>query len=661
MSQIYRLLHAERGVALMTVMVAIFILTIVVGAMAIATMGETSLSYDQLRGQQAVAVAEAGAYRALAELRRRLHVDLDAQVRRGPPFVTPLIMDDICTDIPLVLMDQIDIITSYAYPTSLGATDWVKTGIGPIATGTLNIGTSGSRILMTDSVTGATIGDFYAQIIVRSSGAAPTCNSGATVPDQFVMWFDYAIVSVARSGNATRSVCLRNTGADRCADWLPSANPADWTGSTNGWPVLVEQAAYSQWALMLLNVGTVWMYTGAQIFGPVHANNQIRIAGDPTFFDVITQVNTDMRFLNCGSQNNITIPASNPNPTLRTACDNTLWNTPTPSFRSTVTGGVPAIPPPTSANPSRTSVGLSPSGPPATPTEVADRTTDLADGLPSIPDGLYVMDQCASPPCGGIYVKGDVSQMVLTSESGEQVIYVTVPTPGDPNNPKQNMRIVINPTTGAITTYWGLGWSNSQTYPGAIFNGVFYVNGSICATSSCTPPVSGSSGLYGIVNRLMRLTIATEGELRITDHLVYENPPAGPGHNPVNVLGLYSVTSNVTMVGTVTPDDLYIDAAVLSPAGRFWVEDWNTIPLKGNVYFLGGTVQGTFGAFGGFTPDTGYGRVMTYDWRLRSNVSPPFFPQTDIYTAIRWPSPAAVFVPGDPLYDRPQWEELVGL
>jgi hypothetical protein len=52
---------------------------------------------------------------------------------------------------------------------------------------------------------------------------------------------------------------------------------------------------------------------------------------------------------------------------------------------------------------------------------------------------------------------------------------------------------------------------------------------------------------------------------------------------------------------------------------------------------------------------------MTYDWRLRSNVSPPFFPQTDIYTAVRWPSPAVIFTNGDALYDRPQWEETAGL
>jgi hypothetical protein len=54
---------------------------------------------------------------------------------------------------------------------------------------------------------------------------------------------------------------------------------------------------------------------------------------------------------------------------------------------------------------------------------------------------------------------------------------------------------------------------------------------------------------------------------------------------------------------------------------------------------------------------------MTYDWRLRSNVSPPFFPLTEIYTAVRWQGGggSAVWTNGDPLYNRPEWEEMVGL
>lgn len=67
-------------------------------------------------------------------------------------------------------------------------------------------------------------------------------------------------------------------------------------------------------------------------------------------------------------------------------------------------------------------------------------------------------------------------------------------------------------------------------------------------------------------------------------------------------------------------------------------------------------MQASFGEWGGFDVDgnlTGYGRNMTYDQRLESNVAPPFFPLTNLYAAPRWPR----F--DDLLYDRPLWQELV--
>ncbi len=417
---------------------------------------------------------------------------------------------------------------------------------------------------------------------------------------------------------------------------------------------------------MLLSGGSVWLFTGTTINGPIHSNSTFNVAGDPVLNDVVTQVNTQMQFYNCGSPTNIGIPAGNPNATLNTACDNVGRN----SFRSLVTGGVAPIPIPSNANPSRTSTGLSPTGANATDAEVQTNTTDpeaLVSPAP-VPNGLYVMNNCGSATCGGIYVKGDVQQVVLTSEGGMQAMSLTIQS--DPNPLRRNMKVIVDPVSHAVTTCWGFvgpdpgagncsGWASSRSYPAGTFNGVFYVNGSI----TTDPNPAASTGLYGVMNQYMHLTIATENELRIADHLVYERPPAGPGDNPANVLGLYSVTGNVTIVGALTPNDLYIDAAVLSPTGQFWVEGWNTLAPKGSIYFTGGSVQSTFGAFGGFSPSTGYGRIMTYDWRLRSNVSPPSFPLLPIYAANRYPSPDPVFQTsgGDVLYDRPQWEEMVGL
>jgi hypothetical protein len=658
MRSLNRPVRAERGMALVNVMMAIFVLTVVVATTAIATMGEATLSFDQMRGQQALAIAEAGAYRALAELRRRLTVDLDAQVRR--PTTSTLDIRHICRSKeappPGPSREIVEIVTNYAYPLALARSDWTRVG----ETGMLRLGTPAARIRITDVETGRVIGAFDATVHVRWSGAPASCRYGGDQPERETMEFDYAIVATGWSGTATRTVCLRSPFADRCADWLPSANPTDWAGSYaltggayRGWPVVIERASYAQWGLLSLDASDTWLATGARLDGPVHSNAEIRVAGNPEFSGMVTQVTPAMRFHNCGVANSIAIqdPPADPNGYLENpGCDD-------PTFGNAVRGGgqgVTPIPTPAAANPSRASVGLSPVGPNATDQEVNDRTTDLPDGTAPVPHGVYVMDQCGAPGCGGIYIRGDVAELALASSGGHQEIFVTVDAPADPARAK--MRIVLEPITRAVTTYWGPGWSSSRAYPAGTFNGVLYVSGSI--TSNADPAVS--SGLYGVVNRQMRLTIAAHGEMRITDHLVYEAPPAGPGDDPANVLGLYSVSSDVTLVGALAPTDLYIDAAVLAPSGRFWVEGWDRIPPRGNVYFLGATVQRSLGAFGGFGPQSGYGRVMTFDRRLRSTVSPPFFPQSGVYTAIRWPAAGAAFPDGDALYDRPAWEELIG-
>lgn len=669
MNRIPQLLRAEGGIALITVMMVIFIMTVMVAAMAIATMGESTLSVDHLRGQQALAVAEAGAHRALAELRRRVAVDIDAQIGAASavdPAATETLVRNICQGLGSPARRQVEIITVFGNPTSWTVSDWSLEGPSG-DTAVLRIGSPGAPVRMTDAGSGAVLGDFYAVIAVRSSGAPAFCQFGATVPEQEVMWFDYAILSVGRSNNATRAVCLRSAQADRCADWFPTATATpegSYTlsgGASRGWQVLIEKASYARWALGLLNVGNVWLFTGTTINGPVHSNTEIRIAGNPVLEDVVTQVNTDMRFFRCGSETTITIPASDPNATLRTpGCDNTTGNV----FRSSVAGGVAPMLPPANAVPSRTSIGMSPPiGPNATEAEVRARTTDPEAAASPLRNGAYVMNNCGTPACGGLYVNGNVDGMVLSSEGNMQVIRLTVNS--DPNPARRNMKIVIDPATKAVTTCFPMNPATGECDTGPVttrnygpntFNGVIYVNGSILSTLDGV-----SRGLYGMVNRQMRLTIAAEQEIRITADLVYEAPPAGPGHNPVNVLGLYSVNSNVTVHGAVAPDNLNIDAVVLAPNGRYWVEGWNSLPDKGFLRTLGGSIQGTFGAFGGFMPATGYGRLMTYDWRLRANVSPPFFPLTETYTAPRWQTPSPWFADGDPLYDRPQWEEMVGL
>ncbi|MDR7417484.1 MAG: hypothetical protein QN178_01080 [Armatimonadota bacterium] len=687
MTRGYRNRAGERGVALLAVILAILIMTAVVILLVFSAMGETTQAFDQLRGQQALAVAEAGAYRALAELRRRIEVDLGNRVGS----VSDSTIRDICNETNG--RRAIDMIAMFAYPVGLGASDWVVTGGD---TATLTTGT----VTMTDPGSGA-VGQFTATIHVKPSGAPALCQYGAQSPEQETLWFDYAIRATGQVANARRSVCLRSRFADGCPDWDWSAPYTTWTnwqgsftitGSHRGVPVFITKAPFSRWALMLLDVSNVWLYSGTVINGPVHSNNRIRIAGNPQLNDNVTQVDGEMDFRRCGIPTSLPIPAGLLDPVAANAalqtsgCDNTTASV----FRGTVQGHAARVALPSNANPARTSTGIGDPNDTRTNPSPADISNNinatyragLAADLGSLdpnnlPDGLYVMTPpiCAAPPCGGIYVQGDVQQMVLSSENDQQVIRLEMRS-APPS--RRFMRVEINPDTRAVTVFWNCDRNaticqTSAALGANTFNGVFYVNGSITyATDGAGNPDSGaSSGLYGVVNRRMRLTIAAEQNISITDVLVYEAPPAGPGHNTVNVLGLYARTGDVNVIGEITAtrtgpvanNPMYVDAVVLAPNGRFQVTGIANLPDLGNLYHLGGTVQGTFGAFGQFVPDLrGYGRVMTYDWRLRSNVSPPFFPLTDRYAAPipRFGSQEAVFINGDPLYDRPEWEEVVG-
>lgn len=670
----------QEGVALVGAMVVIFALTVIVAALAASTMIEVTLAHDQMRAQRALAAAEAGAYRALVELRRRIEVDLGARLEQSGEVGHELA--GICRSKepvpPVPGAEMVGVIARFAYPTAAAASDWVVSG----GTAILGIGTPEAPVIVRDRASGAEAGRFHAAIAVRWSGRPATCRFEPGAPEQALMWFDHAIVAFGRSGNATRAVCLRSPYSERCSRWFPSVG-REWQGSHllsagayGGWPLLAERPAYSQWALATVNsggpgsggdggggTGDVWLSGGTVISGPLRFDGRAMVAGNPVLDGDVHQSDGVVRLLNCGSSTDIAIPARDPNAALRTACDNTE-HAAAPVFRGAVRGNVALPLRPEIPNPSRAAAGLSGPGPDATDAQLRDATGDDERlGIPGelLPDGLYVIDGCGRPRCGGVYIKGDVQEMALSSEGGLQVVRIRIGS--DPSPQRRTVKVAVDPTTGALTLYWERGggdaWAQSHSYPAGTFNGLIYVSGGIVADPRGEP-----GGLYGVVSRATRLTIAARRGIDITDHLVYEEPPAGPGHAPANVLGLHSVAGDVAIDGALSPHDVYLDASIIAPAGRLWVRGFDSVPLRGRVYLLGALLQARMGAFGLYDPLSGpvrgYGRSIAYDWRLRSTLSPPFFPIAGSYTAARGARLSPLCAGGDPLYDRPYWEEMAG-
>lgn len=649
------LVDDERGVALMAALATILVLTLLVGVMALTTMGERTMSADQLRSVQALAAAEAGAYYALGELRQRFAVDLNVRVAGAAQsqLLAPCTAEQ--TGTPGAGAWQI--VRDFAYPLTLGSTDWVEDAANREVR--LAVGTPAAPVQLTDSPAGRSLGRFHATVTLRPTRrTGVVCQVGGPLaPERYLMWFDYRIVATGTAGNAQRTVCLVGppTGAVPCDAWEPPT--AAWTGSGTGFPMLIERAAYHEWALGILSSdpadSATWMYTTSVFTGPVHTNSRFQIWGRPTFNDPsTTQVDADIRYHNCG------FTEDRPVTLLPQQSSGTSGGAPCDAVQGAVIRRVAPLAPPTltgpgSVHPARAAVGDTPlwGGPPG-PAAIRRGTSDLPDVGGPPPPGIYVMDTCGSLGCGGLYIQGDVQALELRVESGRQVIIVeSACTAGC--GTARTRKIVLDPAGTRIQACQGPGFATCTTYT-ALFNGMVYVEGQI-RSNSANPANPG--GLWGTVQRDTRLTIAASGDIHITDHLVYERPPVvtDPLDLPGNVLGLWSLGGRITIDGFVTPRDLYVDAAVLAPNGQFWVKGWDTVPDKGAVHFLGSVVQFRFGEFGAITsPPKGYGRDFTYDPRLRSAISPPFFPLTGVYAARRGPGVGRE----DSLYDRPRWMEL---
>ncbi len=226
----------EPGVALASAMVAVFLLTVVVAALVLAAMGETVHALDQSRGSQALYLAEAGAYRALAELRRRLVADLDAALR----FADPALLRGYCA------ANQ-----GWKVIAAFGGAGWVDGDA--VAPGTrrayLDVGTAAAPVQVRAPGDGL-LGSFYARIYVRpaANGAPPAANTCASSGEEtYRMWFDYFIVATGARGNAARTVCLKNPGnLAGCGAWLSSGTPGsaafDTPPPTDGFQVLIVAA-----------------------------------------------------------------------------------------------------------------------------------------------------------------------------------------------------------------------------------------------------------------------------------------------------------------------------------------------------------------------------------------------------------------------------------
>lgn len=186
------------------------------------------------------------------------------------------------------------------------------------------------------------------------------------------------------------------------------------------------------------------------------------------------------------------------------------------------------------------------------------------------------------------------------------------------------------------------------------FNGVLYVDGRVARFGGPERTNANNANTAApAIAHFAQMTLASSGAVRITRDIKYEDPPCStpPVRNAdgtvtrancndldaVNVFGIYAQTANVLIGHNNTsssynaPDDVHIHGVLMSSEGMVTVEDYDQGNPRGSVYLTGGIIENYYGAFGTFNSSTGapthgYNRKFTYDPRMYSTVSPPYFP-----------------------------------
>ncbi len=201
---------------------------------------------------------------------------------------------------------------------------------------------------------------------------------------------------------------------------------------------------------------------------------------------------------------------------------------------------------------------------------------------------------------------------------------------------------------GNVVNSASFGWMDTGTN----FNGVVHTTGSIGQFTGPGRSGSGPATARPALAEFAQITVAADGDIRITGDLTYESPPCtgtptrtGGAVTPANcnalevdnILGVYSQSGDVLIGHNNSPNDfnapadVTIHGVLMSSRGIVGVENFDTGSARGSVNLIGGIIEYYYGAFGTFNSNTGamnsgYSRAFTYDRRTAAGLAPPYFP-----------------------------------
>jgi len=444
--------------------------------------------------------------------------------------------------------------------------------------------------------------------------------------------------------------------------------------------------------------GRGWFDSSYTFDGPIHTNERFWLAYNPTFESTVESANWTFT----DSANDYCAPSEPPpagqglvhfwmngnpgdvNSTCSPGAPNCTMDDPTYGLGpSSFNRDAAFIPMPQDAySQARAALGGNPGNTaPVTNQEINQDLGLCPQGTcPSTPppQGVYLPHSSATPPSltGGMYVQDpDLERLAFGLDGSNRQVAVFVesgtPSSGDTEvtsvtiDPVANQTIVNQVVTGPNAG------TKTATYSGTP-NGMIYDSGNIDALggrvaaempSGLSCPQDGANSSYGIpgscIQQNTQLTVTAEGAVTIDDNIQYEATPInsnGTWNMSVNdILGIYAATGNIN-IADPAPNNIVIDAFMMSGQGEYNVVDYASRPAQGNANILGGKIiafegyEGTMNYSGQIV--SGYGLNLTFDQRtITTGLLPPYFPLTTEYSASLCSASAGCVT------DKPAWAE----
>jgi len=588
------ILGNKRAVLLIIATIVMAMVSVLTGVYLATLVTEKRSVDDQRLAFQAMSLGDAGLDHAMAELRKRIAVDLLAKVKNhteGSYFNG-------------YASNPLGFLRDHAYAD--GQSQFTVDG----SVARLN--------LIPYNLSGNVTGNYeltYNGTVI--SATAPLDVSANTTTHTYKFYYSFSIDSIA---NVIRGIPPKVVNGTTVYE-RPVSKRVIYTAV----PLEIDigRANFAKYALFTSHQHyhpkdkpwsstTVWFTNNTNFQGPVHTNSRFAFSGNLSahFTEKVTQQDTKATYNN-GIYPEVSLDADR------------NGDIDVPVFEKGFDRGVAEIP--------------------LTPSITQSQLKTYSLGTMSDPgSGVWVAND-GTKCVGGIYIRGNQGQdtdnpdiYMRVDGSNRQVYQVT--RSGSTYNITVDTTANKTYVTGAATlTYNGI--PDGSTHNGTII----YVN-------------DGIGALHGTVQSGTRATVSSELDIVISDNMTYQNYTASPlsAAGTTNLLGVISWGGDVR-IGTSAPKNVTVHGVIMAPHGVFGVDnhnddEWPHLGDRGVATLLGGVITDHYGPFGTFYPSTtGYGRNFVYDSRMMTGSAPPYFPYMNTFES--------VLVPADALYHKPLWRE----